>query len=160
MQQRCIQIPLNCCATACHSLSKLLIHKQYMDPHTHTHPQTPSLLDLLSHPRTPYSFPPSGNSFHVNTTSICGAALSLHTSIHRCAAYLSHLQGKQMMFISCLAAYITSTSLCAWIPARCTDSARFALRYSICPAEVTFSLFRFCHHVATAKNSYHRYFEA
>lgn len=98
-------LPLNCFTTARHSFSKLLIHKQCMFPHTpvqaltHTRPQPPSLLDLLSYLRTLYSFPPSGNSFHVNTTSIYRAALSLHTSIHCCAAYLSHLQGKQMVFI-------------------------------------------------------------
>lgn len=50
--------------------------------HTHAHPHLPSLLYLLSYPRWLYSFPPSGHSFYVNTTSIDGAALSLHTFTH------------------------------------------------------------------------------
>lgn len=107
------EIHSNCLqASPCHSFFRLLIQNNTSTPrtnrrtnadthtHTRTNHQPPSPLDLLSYPRTPYSFPPSGNSFHVNTTSICGAGLSLLASIHRHAAYLSHLQGKQMMFVS------------------------------------------------------------
>lgn len=93
-QWRHIEKPsLNCCVTARHSLSThspscSFTNNTCSPTHTntqvqmltHIRPQPPSLLDLLSHPRTPYSFPPSGNLFHVNTTSICGAALSLSQS--------------------------------------------------------------------------------
>lgn len=47
------------------------------DWRTRARPHPPSPLDLLSYPRTLYSFPPSGDSFHLNATSICGAALAL-----------------------------------------------------------------------------------
>ena len=115
--------PLSRSVTACHSLSPPLIHKQQMCPHTR--PQPPSLLDLLSYPRTPRGFPPSGDSFHVNTTSICGAALSLRTSIHRRAAYLSHLRGgktNNVYIHPASAARIASASLCSRVPTHRADA--------------------------------------
>ena len=132
--------PLSRSVTACHSLSPPLIHKQQMCPHTR--PQPPSLLDLLSYPRTPRGFPPSGDSFHVNTTSNCGAALSLRTSIHRRAAYLSHLRGgknKQCLYPSCIS---RSDRLRLAVFAgpytprrrRLDHSTVCADEYSICPA--------------------------
>lgn len=93
---------------ACRLLSELLIHKQFMFPHTRTNgdaqPQPPSLLDLLSYLQTLYSFPPSGNSFHVNTTSICRAALSLHTSIAGLFISVTFRENKWCLYPSCLTA--------------------------------------------------------
>lgn len=69
-----------------------------------TCPQPPSLLDLLSYLQTLYSFPPSGNSFHVNTTSICRAALSLHTSIAGLLISVTFRENKWCLYPSCLSA--------------------------------------------------------
>lgn len=85
-------------------------HSQTIHVPTHAYkrwrtcPQPPSPLDLLSYLKTLYSFPPSGNSFHVNTTSICRPALSLHTSIAAPLISVTFRENKWCLYPSCLTA--------------------------------------------------------
>lgn len=141
-------LPLNRCATARHSFSKLLIHKQYMYPHTcksadthrHAHQQAPSLLDLLSYLRTLYSFPPSGNLFHVNTASICRVCpLTPHNHLLlRCLSQSPSVKIKRV--------YIQSTSPLRSLPLQCVCGSQDTAQRLAGSCNTTRCVGKFCIH--------------